>query len=72
MKTQKINVQYRKCSKPGLYVSYRAQNLHAEIFFKGIRVLYRSKVFKIRKNIIYARLFEIVIFGFHGGIPTPW
>ena len=34
----------------GLYVSYRAQNLHAEIFSRVIWSLDRSKVPKMSKN----------------------
>ena len=54
----------------GLYESYRAEDLHAEIFFKGILVLYRSKVSKVSKINVYELVLKSVIFGFHGGIPT--
>ena len=72
MKSEKIKAQIKKCSEIGLYVSYRAHTLHAEIFLKVIRVLDRSKVFKVSKINVYEGFLKIVIFGFHGGIPTPW
>ena len=34
----KSQTKNEKCFEIGLYVSYRAENLHAEIFVKGIRV----------------------------------
>ena len=43
MKHWKTNAKNKKCSEIGLHVSYRAENLHAEIFFKGIWVLDRSR-----------------------------
>ena len=41
----------KKCFEIGLYESYRAENLHAEIFLKVIWVLDRSKVPKVSKII---------------------
>ena len=49
--TNVFQQKIQKCYKMGLYVSYRAENLHAEIFFTVIRVLYRSKVSKVSKII---------------------
>ena len=34
MKSEKIKDNNSKCSEIGLYVSYIAENLHAEIFLK--------------------------------------
>ena len=72
MKSEKIKAKIQKGSETGLYVSYRAENLHAEIFFKVIWVLDRSKVSKVSKINDYECFLKLVIFGFHGGIPTPW
>ena len=72
MKSEKIKAKIKKCFEIGLYVSYRAHTLHAEIFFKVIRVLDRSKVSKVSKIKVYEGFLKIVIFRFHGGIPTPW
>ena len=72
MKSEKIKAKIKKCSEIGLYVSYRAENLHAEIFYKVIRWLYRSKVPQVSKIKVYEGFLKIVIFGFHGGYPTPW
>ena len=47
-----------KCFEIGLYVSYRAENLHAEIFLKVIWVLDRSKVSKVSKINVYEGFFE--------------
>ena len=47
----KNQCKIQKCSKLGLYVSYRAENLHAEIFLKVMWVLDRSKVSKVSKII---------------------
>ena len=60
MKNEKIKGKNKTCFEIGLFVSYRAQNLHAEIFFKGIRVLYRSKVFKVSKIKVYESFMKIV------------
>ena len=49
MKGKKIKEKNKKCFEIGLYVSYRAQNLHAEIFLVVIRWLYRPKVPKVSK-----------------------
>ena len=48
-KKLKNQCKTQKCSEIGLYVSYRAQNLHAEIFLVVIRWLYRPKVPKVSK-----------------------
>ena len=71
-KKLKNRCKTQKCSEIGLYVSYRAENLHAEFFFIVIRVLYRSKVAKVSKIKVYEGFLKSEIFGFHGGIPTPW
>ena len=72
MRSEKIKAKIKKCFEIGLYVSYRAQNLHAEIFYKVIRWLYRSKVPKVSKIKVYEGFLKIVILGNHGGYPTPW
>ena len=56
----------------GMYVSYRAENLHAEIFLNIIRVSYTSKVTKVSKIKIYEGFLKGDFLGFHGGIPTLW
>ena len=64
--------QLNKCFEIWLYVSYRAENLHAELFLKVIRVLYRSKVSKVCKIKVYEDFLKSVILGFHEGMGTPW
>ena len=59
MKSEKIKAKNKKCSEIGLYVSYRAQNLHAEIFLEVIRVLYRSKVPKVSKIKVYEGFLKV-------------
>ena len=49
-KFQKQHKQLQNWLEIGLYVSYRAQNLHAEIFLRVIWSLDRSKVPKVSKN----------------------
>ena len=68
MKSEKSKAKTKTCFEIGLYVSYTAQNLHAEIFFKVIRVLYRSKVSKVSKIKVYEGFLKVVILGFHGGM----
>ena len=67
MKSQKIKAKIKKCFEIGLYVSYRAQNLHAEIFLKVIWVLDRSKVSKVSKIKVYQGFLKVDFLDFMGG-----
>ena len=68
MKNEEIKEKFKKCSEIGLYVSYKAQNLHAEIFLKVMWVLDRSKVPKVSKIKVYEGFCHS---GFHRGLPPP-
>ena len=50
-------------------MSYRAQNLHAEIFLKVMWVLDRSKVPKVSKIKVYEGFLKVDFWDFMGGTP---
>ena len=50
-------------------MSYRAENLHAEIFLQVVWVLDKSKVPKVSKINVYEGFLKVDIWDFMGGTP---